>query len=241
MEKDLLIIDGEVEIKTKRKSLKTLRKMRAISEAKADGAVSEDEKDVGFRGLRKLWDGIPTNKLSLLGLNVVLGEPVGDGDGGEENGENDDVTVQDDGTIPTDAAVNNMTEKQLKYWIITKFNKKTKSKTAKDLKNELLKLLPNERVAWEAASEEREALKQAALEEAEAKLNELSESYESFRTHGHSCVIKGRLNAFSLMQKEFNLVVNESDKGMDHMLDDLIRKEKAWNEQVEKVVQTCLK
>ena len=141
--------------------------------------------------------GIPTNKLSLLGLNVVLGEPVGDGDGGEENGENDDVTVQDDGTIPTDAAVNNMTEKQLKYWIITKFNKKTKSKTAKDLKNELLKLLPNERVAWEAASEEREALKQAALEEAEAKLNELSESYESFRTHGHSCVIKGRLNAFS--------------------------------------------
>jgi len=120
MEKDLLIIDGEVEIKTKRKSLKTLRKMRAISEAKADGAVSEDEKDVGFRGLRKLWDGIPTNKLSLLGLNVVLGEPVGggDGDGGEENGENDDVTVQDDGTIPTDAAVNNMNEKQLKYWII---------------------------------------------------------------------------------------------------------------------------
>ena len=50
MEKDLLIIDGEVEIKTKRKSLKTLRKMRAISEAKADGAVSEDEKDLGFRG-----------------------------------------------------------------------------------------------------------------------------------------------------------------------------------------------
>ena len=72
-------------------------------------------------------------------------------------------------------------------------------------------------------------------------LNSLSESMESYRTHAHSCVLKGRLHAFNAMMKEFTNIVMESDKGMDHMLEELIRKEHAWNDQVKYVVDTCLK
>jgi hypothetical protein len=79
--------------------------------------------------------------------------------------------------------------------------------------------------------------KQKALEQ----LNELSESMESYRTHAHSCVIKSRLKVFQKMRTEFTWIVKESDTGMDHMLEDLHRKKQAWTDQVDKVVQTCLK
>ena len=43
------------------------------------------------------------------------------------------------------------------------------------------------------------------------------------------------------MRTEFTWIVKESDTGMDRMLEDLHRKKQAWTDQVDKVVQTCLK
>ena len=62
-----------------------------------------------------------------------------------------------------------------------------------------------------------------------------------YRTHAHSCVVKGRATAFQLMTDEFKEVVDESDKGMDHLLEELKRKEQSWDEQVVKIVKTYLK
>ena len=54
-------------------------------------------------------------------------------------------------------------------------------------------------------------------------------------------MVKGRATAFQLMTDEFKEVVDESDKGMDHLLEELKRKEQSWDEQVVKIVKTYLK
>ena len=108
------------------------------------------------------------------------------------------------------------------------------------MRKELLKFLPEAREEWASKADERKEERARLRREEQERLDVLSESIESYRTHAHSCVVKGREKGYKIMMEEFIKIVEESDKGMDHMLEDLLRKERAWNDQVEKVVETCL-
>ena len=259
MEKDLLVYEDEVVVKTKRKTLKSMRKIRLNKEMKSNGTGNESsETKEGFRGPRKKWNGIPIHKLSLFGLDVKLGKLIGDAkeyskthtpvveqEGNEEDGESasmmDDDDDDDKYLLPTDEEVLNMTKIDDVRGLILKLNKKTKGKKLLEVQNELIKILPPVRIEYEGLIKERDERREERRLEQLELLNSLSESMESYRTHAHSCVLKGRLHAFNAMMKEFTNIVMESDKGMDHMLEELIRKEHAWNDQVKYVVDTCLK
>ena len=54
-------------------------------------------------------------------------------------------------------------------------------------------------------------------------------------------MIKGRALAFGMMKKRFAEVVEESDTGMDHVVEKEERLRSVWESQVELVVKSCLK
>ena len=199
-------------------------------------------------GKKKNWVGIPTKRLSLLGLDVELGPLVGDaavdgaaggGAGGGAGGAGGAGGVDGDETLPEDVDVKTMEMEKMKEWMI-KLGKKSKGKKISDVRKELLKYLPDARKEWASKADERKEERARLRREEQERLDVLSESIESYRTHAHSCVVKGREKGYKIMMEEFIKIVEESDKGMDHMLEDLLRKERAWNDQVEKVVKTCL-
>jgi hypothetical protein len=154
-EKDLRIIPDEVDIKLKRKSLKSLRKKRMVQEMKLQRGDSNENTtaaESSFRGHKKVWDGIPSNKLSLLGVNVVLGKKkitttkTENGDGGENGNENGEEkqedTAFDANIFPTENMVLLMNLSVCKKWIEEMFGKKSKGKKIADVRKELIQLLP---------------------------------------------------------------------------------------------------
>ena len=239
LERDLSVIQDEVEIKTKRRSLKTLRRIRAVKEAGGgidDGPVAfegaqEIDPETGLlprkgpRGTRKLWDGIPINQLSLLALGI----DIGDSGGGE-----------DAAGLLSDEQVAGMEMDELQS-TIERYGKKPKGKKAGALRKQLLKMLSDMRADAAGLAERMAEAKEQARQESLAKLQELSAGFDSLRTHHHSAVIKGRAIAFGIMKERFAEVVEESDTGMDHIVEKEERLRAVWEAQVERVVKSCLK
>lgn len=148
------------------------------------------------------------------------------------------MTEDDDAEdLPSDEQVANMGMPELKAKI-TEHGKKPKGKKVDALRKEFLKILQTlRRDAAELAQKKLEA-KEQQRQEAIAKLQELSPSIDSLRTHHHSAVIKGRAMAFDLMKKCFTKIVKDSDTGMDHVITNEEKLRRVWEEQVKLVVDS---
>lgn len=237
LDRDLAVIEDEIEAKTKRRTLKSLRRIRAVKEAGGAiddtfsefGGPQEVDPETGLlprkgpRGRRKLWDGLPSNQLSLLALGVEVGL----------------TEDEDSDELPTDEQVAGMEIAELQAKI-SDYGKKPKGKKAGALRKELLKILEGLRDnAADLAQKKLEAREQER-QEALARLRELSPSIDSLRTHHHSAVLKGRANAFGLMKQCFAEIVKESDTGMDHVISKEEKLRKVWEEQVKLVVDSSI-
>jgi hypothetical protein len=233
----------EIEIKIKRKTLKSLRRKRLNKGKNGDDIDNTMTKFVnGYRGVQKDWEGIPVNQLCLIGLDVDIGKLVGDAkeyfeknppiaDGTGEEREEEEIIKnsnifsddEDDYVLPSDDDVMLMTDfemiKKLIVQLMTRSlsnNKKTKqplqpkSKKLNDLKTECIKLLATSREEYTLLLNDLKEYKRKVKERQLNKINELSPSMSSFRTHVHSCVLKGRLNGFHvsnfLRRKVFSFI-----------------------------------